>query len=254
MISLPRGVWDGLRDGIAGRTISAARSRWRRTASSPVTATGLKPRGSFVSLSPWEFQTWSCSGNPRNSGARGILHPERALAVFALLAFLDPAAKILRQRSARHSKYPAPGTPRLKMFLSGSGRGLGIDRRRPAGQDDAAGLERGRFSRRVCRSAGWWNRRCTRRMPARDDLGVLRPEVEDDDLFVHELKTKLNSHLPGEIFAREKCSSRAQSRLNQTRMLERTRRWLAAAPVLDAGPGHGSPRSRRSSPSRVQHR
>ena len=62
-----------------------------------VTATGLKPLGIFVSLSPWEFQT--CSGLAVVEERAGLfLHGERALAILALLTFLDLAAEELREQ------------------------------------------------------------------------------------------------------------------------------------------------------------
>ncbi len=56
-----------LRDEIAGRKISARGFQSPRIRNFSVMATGLKPSGILVSLSPWEFQTCNDFGNFANS-------------------------------------------------------------------------------------------------------------------------------------------------------------------------------------------
>ena len=120
--------------------------------------------------------------------ARRILDLQHALAVFAFLAFLDLAAEELREQlhaeaNAEHRHAEAEnGLVRQR-------RVLGINRRRPAGKNDAAGLERGDFGGgRVVAQDGGID--VALADAARDDLGVLRPKIQNDDLFVHEIKTE----------------------------------------------------------------
>ena len=55
----------------------------------------LKPLGSLVSLSPWEFQIWRVSGSLEKRAADAIVDGEGAFAVFAFLAGFDFAAEEL---------------------------------------------------------------------------------------------------------------------------------------------------------------
>ena len=51
-----------------------------------------------MSLSPCEFQTWSCFRQIGKQRAGLVLDSQRAFAVFAFLAFLDLAAEELREQ------------------------------------------------------------------------------------------------------------------------------------------------------------
>ena len=152
-----------------------------------MTATDLKPAGSLVSLSPCEFQTCRVSGRLANSGQRAVLDAERAFAVFALLARLDLPAEILGQElqavaNAQHRD------AQLEDGAVRQRRVLGIDAGRAARQDEALGVQPGDFPRR--RVVAQDDRIDVALADApRDDLRVLRAEIQDDDLLGHCLTT-----------------------------------------------------------------
>ena len=148
-----------------------------------MTATALNPAGSLVSLSPCEFQTCSVVRQIRKQGAEAVFDAERAFAVFALLARLDLAAEVLGQEldavaDAQHRD------AELEKGAVGQRRVLRIHARRAAGQDDALGLERGDF--RGGRVVAQDHRiDVALADAARDDLRVLRTEIQDDNLLSH---------------------------------------------------------------------
>ena len=135
----------------------------------------------MVSLSPCEFQTCSVFGQPGEERAEGVLDAECAFAVFALLARLDLAAQVLGQQlqavaDAEH------GDAELEDRGVGQRRGLRIHARRAAREDDALGLERRDF--RGGRVVAQDDRIDVALADApRNDLRVLRAEVQDDDLL-----------------------------------------------------------------------
>ena len=153
-----------------------------------VTATGLKPRGSLVSLSPCEFQTCSAAGRFAKQRAGRVLDGERALAVFAFEALLDLAAEKLGEQlhavaDAKH------GSAEFKDFFVRQRRIGGIHTGRAAGQDDAPGFQRGDFLRR-CVEAQDLRIHVALANAARNDLRVLRAKIKNDNLFVHEIKNR----------------------------------------------------------------
>ena len=119
--------------------------------------------------------------------AARVVDGEVALAVFALLAFLDLAAVEVREEL--HAVADAQdGHAELEDGLVRQRRVLRIHAGGPAGEDEAAGLERGDFRRRgvVAQDGGI---HVALADAARDDLRVLGTEVEDDDLLVHEVRS-----------------------------------------------------------------
>ena len=153
-----------------------------------VTATDLKPRGSRVSLSPCEFQTCSVFGRFANSGQDDRCHPQPPFAVFAFEALLDPAAEKLGEQlhavaDAKHRH------AELKDFFVGQRRFRGIHAGWAAGQDDAPGFQRGDFLR-GCVEAQDLRIHVALANAARNDLRVLRAEIKNDNLFVHEIKNR----------------------------------------------------------------
>ena len=148
-----------------------------------VTATGLNPRGNFVSLSPCEFQTWSCRGNPRNSAQDVSFTVQNALTVFAFLPFLDLAAKELREQLNTIADAEHRHAERENGFVR-QRRVLGINARRPAGKNDALRLQRGDCRRRRVVAQDLRINVALADAP-RNDLGVLRPEIQNNDLFSH---------------------------------------------------------------------
>jgi len=62
-----------------------------------VTATGLKPRGIFRELVAVRIPDLQLFRQPGEQRATGILHHERAFAVFALEALFNPAPQKLRK-------------------------------------------------------------------------------------------------------------------------------------------------------------
>ena len=192
MISRPRGVWTT--SGWNCRP-NSFRARFSMAANWRIFRDGdrLEMARQFRELIAVRVPDLDLPRQAVKEYARRILHGERALAVFALLAFLDPAAEELREQLHAVADAKHRHAERENVFVR-QRRILGVNRRRPAGEDDAARLERGDFyGRRVVAEDLGIN--VALADPARNDLGVLRPEVEDNDLFVHEIKN------PNALFA-----------------------------------------------------
>ena len=187
-----------------------------------VTATGLKPSGIFVSLSPCEFQTCSDFGKLAKQRAGGVLHRERAFAVFALEAFLDLAAEKLREQL--HAVTDAEdGHAQLENVFIRQRRVRGINTGRPAGQNDAAGLELGDFrgGRVIAQDCGI---DVALADAPRNDLRVLRAEIENDDLFVHEIENEKRFSFADGRFASEKFCPRRRIGLQRQHEIDRPNR------------------------------
>ena len=155
-----------LRGETAGRRISAARSSMAAKSELSVAATGTKPCGSLRELVAVGVPDLSDFGQLGEQRAGRVLHRERALAVLALLAVLDLAAEELRQQSARRSRCRESACRARKCRVR-QRRVLRINTGRAAGEDDAAGLQRGDFGRRRVETQDDRNRRCTRARAAR---------------------------------------------------------------------------------------
>ncbi len=93
--------------------------------------------------------------------AARILDRERALAVFALQSFFDLAAEELREQLHAEADAEHRQAERKNVFVR-QRRVLGVNAGRPAGQDHAAGFERGDFRRGRVEAQDDANRRCTR--------------------------------------------------------------------------------------------
>lgn len=122
-------------------------------------------------------------GQALEERARAVGDGERALAVFALLAFLDLPAEELREEL--HAVTDAEhGHAELEDAAVGQRRVSGIHAGRAAAEDQAARFHRGdpRGGGVVADDGGI---HVALTDAARDDLRVLGPEIQDDDLLVH---------------------------------------------------------------------
>ena len=184
---------------------------------------------------------------PAEQRARRVLHRERALAVFTLQALLDLAAEKLGEQLHAVADAEHGHAERENIFVR-QRRVRGINAGRAAGQNDSARLQRGDFHRR--RVVAQDDRiHVALADAARDDLRVLRPKIQNDDLFVHEINRPKHILCPYRAFlASEKCFHPRRTRLNNTRMaaptppsgkewLNQACRWLALHPRLDAVAG-----------------
>jgi hypothetical protein len=120
---------------------------------------------------------------PFEQHRRIVLNGEQPFAVFALLAaFNFPAQKVREHLQAvadaehRHAQIEDGLVRERRVFCVNAGR--------PTRQNQSRWLERGNFLR-GCVVAKDGGIHITLANAARDDLCVLRAEVEDDDLFVH---------------------------------------------------------------------
>ena len=181
-----------------------------------VTATGLKPSRNFrelVAVRIPDLQLLRQFGETARSDESFTVSVPLPYSRFWPFSTLPPRNCA---NSCTPKQMPSTGTPSVKIFLSGSGASLRINAGRPAGQNDSARLERGDFrGGRVEAQDGGID--VALADAARDDLRVLRPEIQNDDLFVHEMKTKVDSLWQREFCERKMFASGVRSRLNQAR-------------------------------------
>ena len=143
------------------------------------TAVRWKPAGSSAASSPWLIQTWRVAGRPAKSGDAlssmvTSAWPYSRVARRAHLAaeVMHDEVQPIADAQHRHAQF--------EQFRVGGGRVGIVDRRRPAGEDEAERLER--LNLGDGRRAGQHDGEDVLLADApRDQLRVLRTEIEDDD-------------------------------------------------------------------------
>ena len=183
-----------------GMELHARRSRaprrpWPAIGQASVEAMSLKPGGSSVTLSPWLIHTLSMpwpsgvrkSSMPSNS-ARVAARAHLGIAEFAHLAGLDLAAQL--PRHGLHAVADAQHRhAQIEHRLRRARRRVFGHRHVAAGQDHAAGAE---FAHELVADVVGMDFAVDPRFAhaARDQLRVLRAEVEDENFLVHCLAFK----------------------------------------------------------------
>ena len=151
-----------------------------------MTAVRWKPAGSCSVSSPWLIQTARVWGRPANKRRGGVFDGDFGVAVFALGAGADLAAEVMDDEV--QAVTDAEGGKAELEHLGIGGRGVCvIDRGGSAGEDDADGVIALDFG--DGNGAGQDDGEDVELADAaRDELGVLRAEVENNDcLGVHVL-------------------------------------------------------------------
>ncbi len=156
------------------------------TGDSDEDASATAPAGGSKTVSRWLIQHVCSDGSPASS--RPVLGDrERGAAELADRRALDAAAQL-----ERHRLHPVTDAehrdPELEQLRTQLGRALAVDRRRTAGEDQPARrAPLDLLERRVVRQQ--LGEHAALAHPPRDQLRVLAPEVEDENLVVLSART-----------------------------------------------------------------
>ena len=193
-------------------------------------ATTSNPGGAAATKSPWLAQTFSDGGHVVEQ-RRAVEDVDHGVPELALRRRLDPAAERVRHQAACRSRCPSVGVPRSRIAGSlvgapGSETLFGPPERMiPAGRRRAisAGGRRGRQDLGVHRQLA---------QPSRDQLRVLRAEIEDDNrLMCHGRRDESNDEADA---SRESRYYKRVPRRDDHDILG-CRHWLEPPATPDAG-------------------